>query len=516
MNTALTVDPQVNWTIVEAATTALNTAVADLAAFTTTLAPVIATATEALDASATAKTAHIAAGGAVTDTEYANVETKEGDLNTALTAVPQVTVDITNATTALNTDVGTLVTATDALAAAIVAGDAALTASGLAKTAHIAAGGAVTDTEYEAVVTAETDLNTALTAVPKVTLDITNATDALDTAVTNLGTFSGVLEDANAALVLSAAAKTAHIAAGGDAEDAEYVAVVTEEGVLTTALAAVPKVTVDISNATGDLDIAVAALVVETEVLELAAAVAAGNDALTASGLAKTAHIAAGGLAEGLQYVAVEDAEVILTTALAVGPPQVTADVVAATTALNTAVANLEAVTVLLTTYDRILPLHDGWTLISTDKWIDSETSAWEGDATLKFKYTGVAFVEAYFDDLKPVEALYVKMPGGGWAGLNYLDAAPGMSAKELVEGWNLISSGTEADAGAVLSPLQDIGNQGTGLTTLVSQGGYNFTTGDWYIDASDWTNVTGETMNPFDGYWIYMNAAKSFGVILQ
>jgi hypothetical protein len=176
--------------------------------------------------------------------------------------------------------------------------------------------------------------------------------------------------------------------------------------------------------------------------------------------------------------------------------------------------------------YDRLLPLHDGWTLLSTDKWIDAESSAWVGTATLVLKHTAQGFLSATFADLEPVEALYVKMPGGGWAGLNYADVAPGVSAKDLVAGWNLISSATaNSSAAAILSPLRyvQVGQQqGVCLTTVVSQGNYNVSGRSFYLSAltdADWTAQTPWSLAftplcPFDGFWVYMNAAKSFGVI--
>jgi hypothetical protein len=171
----------------------------------------------------------------------------------------------------------------------------------------------------------------------------------------------------------------------------------------------------------------------------------------------------------------------------------------------------------LFNIYDRILTLHtNGWTLISTDNYTNSSTSAFEG-VTLAYKYGATGFLSATIADLAPVEAIYVKTTGAGLVGLSYSTAAPGASTKDLVAGWNLVSSATATDAGIVLSPLRyvTIGTvQGVGLATLVSQGSYNLNTGDWYIDATTWTNLTGNTMSPFDGYWVYMNAAKSFGVI--
>ena len=174
--------------------------------------------------------------------------------------------------------------------------------------------------------------------------------------------------------------------------------------------------------------------------------------------------------------------------------------------------------------FDKAIDLNDNaWTLISTDDYIISsgdDTSAFEGSVSLKYKYTGSSYTSATVADIEPVEALYVKTTSDdGLVGLNYSTAAsPGASIKDLLAGWNLISSATSTDAGIVLSPLHyvQIGEQeGTGLATLVSQGSYNLTTIDWYIDATTWANVTG-TMDPFDGYWVYMNAAKSFGVLPQ
>jgi hypothetical protein len=178
--------------------------------------------------------------------------------------------------------------------------------------------------------------------------------------------------------------------------------------------------------------------------------------------------------------------------------------------------------------YNTLLTLNaDGWTLISTDKEVISSgatTSTWEGTATLVYKHTTTGFLSATFADLKPVEALYVKMSGSGKAGLNYSGGTPGVSSKDLVAGWNLISSATgdANNASAVLSPLRyvQVGNQqGVGLTTVVSQGNYNKNTASFYLATltdSDWTTLGTKTLSPFDGYWVYLNAAKTFGVIPQ
>lgn len=182
--------------------------------------------------------------------------------------------------------------------------------------------------------------------------------------------------------------------------------------------------------------------------------------------------------------------------------------------------------------YDKILDLNNNaWTLISTDDYIISsgdDTSAFEGTVSLKYVYTGSSYVSAFVTDIEPVEALYVKTTGSdGLVGLNYsTTASPGASIKALLAGWNLVSSATStaSNAVAVLSPIRyvQIGEQqGVGLTTLVSQNSYNLNTGDFYIPTlieANWTGtpLTTTTLDAFDGYWVYMNAAKSFGVIPQ
>ncbi|MBA7685320.1 hypothetical protein ES703_93739 [subsurface metagenome] len=167
-------------------------------------------------------------------------------------------------------------------------------------------------------------------------------------------------------------------------------------------------------------------------------------------------------------------------------------------------------------TFDKTLALKDGWTLVSIDKAV-ADDSIWVGKE-LAYTYTpGGGYAEATPSDLEPVDALYVKTVGGGGVGINYSGGVPVASSKNLEAGWNLISSATIDNARNVLSPLRyiDVGDeQGVGLATLVSQGSYNQHTEGWYVDATIWENLSDKEMNPFDGYWVYMNAAKNFGVV--
>jgi hypothetical protein len=171
------------------------------------------------------------------------------------------------------------------------------------------------------------------------------------------------------------------------------------------------------------------------------------------------------------------------------------------------------------TVYDEILDLPEGWTLISIPLWINATDSAWLDEPVLQYKAAGSVFSsEVTLADLKPVEALYVKMDSAGELGIIYSTDAQGVSAKELLAGWNLISSANSdsLNAQAVLSGLRDVAGAGTGLTTVVSQGIYNRTSGDFYVDATEWGNLAEITLDPFDGYWIRMNAAKIFSIVPQ
>jgi hypothetical protein len=118
------------------------------------------------------------------------------------------------------------------------------------------------------------------------------------------------------------------------------------------------------------------------------------------------------------------------------------------------------------------------------------------------------------------VDAYYIKTDGGGGVGINYSTSAPGVVTKSLGAGWNVISCAAETDVYVLLNQLRyaQIGEQeGVGLTSLVGQASYNqylaTTFGNTLVTDAEWAAI-GVTLNAFDGYWVYMNAAKSFGVI--
>ncbi len=178
-------------------------------------------------------------------------------------------------------------------------------------------------------------------------------------------------------------------------------------------------------------------------------------------------------------------------------------------------------------TFDKTLALKDGWTLVSTNKAVAANTT-WVG-TTLEYKYAldpvsgELDFLDPTVTDLVPVSALYLKTAGGGGVGIDYSTSAPGVSGKMLLTGWNLISGATtdtEIPASAILSPLAVVAigeDMGPGLATFASQGGYNQYAPSRFIPTlteAGWNALSEFPLNPFDGYWVYMNAAKSFGVI--
>ena len=174
----------------------------------------------------------------------------------------------------------------------------------------------------------------------------------------------------------------------------------------------------------------------------------------------------------------------------------------------------------LPTAFDKTLALNIDWTLVSTDNWVSANCTV-GANVTLAYNYTpSLSYFEVDPTDLVPVNALYLKTEEGGAVGIIYSGGVPVASSKDLELGWNLVSSATETDAKAVLSPLRYVPvgeQQGVALTTVVSQGNFNQYSDSFYLATlgpGDWNALEGYDLNPFDGYWIYMNAGKPFGVV--
>jgi hypothetical protein len=200
-----------------------------------------------------------------------------------------------------------------------------------------------------------------------------------------------------------------------------------------------------------------------------------------------------------------------------------------ATSVTNEANSNI-VTAVFPTTYDYTIDLNpNGWTLVSTDNYIITDGSSTSsaflnlGTGSMIYKYTGTGWATGFVTDLDPVHALYVKTTGSdGQLGLNYSGIQPGPSTVNLVAGWNLISTASYGYATDILSSLRyvQVGTQQViGLATLVNQGSVNYDDGyndSFYVDATNWRNLSNYEyyLSPFDGYWVYMNAPTTFGVI--
>ena len=165
-------------------------------------------------------------------------------------------------------------------------------------------------------------------------------------------------------------------------------------------------------------------------------------------------------------------------------------------------------------TYDKTLPLKDGWTLFSVDKAVSDPV--WVGEILLAYKHTPTGgFVPATAADLKPLTAIFVKTNGGGGVGFNYPEGGPAIDSKNLEAGWNLIGSPAGITSKALLAPLRyvTVGTQQiVGLTSLISPGEYNLS--GVSFDKATLTDLQWMTLPdlaPFDGYWASMEAAEVF-----
>lgn len=178
------------------------------------------------------------------------------------------------------------------------------------------------------------------------------------------------------------------------------------------------------------------------------------------------------------------------------------------------------ALTTAIDLRDMYIHLPDGWSLISPDRaWSGWDTV--DAELTLTYAYDegeGVmAFRAPEQGALPPLTALYVKTNGGGWIMADYPVDDLGMYTTDLKVGWNLIGiPETNAATGAVLSPLRYGAGSEIALATLASQGGYNPSGVNFYQNMTgEWIEIELPTLHPFDGYWVCMNVAKEFGVVV-
>lgn len=183
------------------------------------------------------------------------------------------------------------------------------------------------------------------------------------------------------------------------------------------------------------------------------------------------------------------------------------------------------------TTYDQTLALTeaDGWTLVSAPQLLSEApavVSDDEGSAAL-LVYEGGEFVSPseFSEDLKkPVGAFYAKTENKGGVGFKYAESGPASTSKDLTVGWNLVGTNNAGTAQNEFSSIQNTGTD-AGMVTLFVPDSYNSkkeaANSDFYtawgedanhdINANPITNLPENNLSIYDGYWIFMNAAKAF-----
>lgn len=133
---------------------------------------------------------------------------------------------------------------------------------------------------------------------------------------------------------------------------------------------------------------------------------------------------------------------------------------------------------------------------------------------------------ETGFDEIvKPVSAFYVFASSNGSLGFTFAAiAAGGQSTKSLTAGWNLLGTNSPGTAVNELSQIQNTTTT-AGMVTLHVPNGANgnkdFGHTDWGIDGDQDRNANpisalpNRNLSEWDGYWVFMNAPRSYSKLL-
>ncbi|OGN00594.1 MAG: hypothetical protein A2736_02650 [Candidatus Yanofskybacteria bacterium RIFCSPHIGHO2_01_FULL_41_27] len=183
------------------------------------------------------------------------------------------------------------------------------------------------------------------------------------------------------------------------------------------------------------------------------------------------------------------------------------------------------------TIYDQTIALTEvnGWTLISAPQLLSDApaVASDDGGSAALLVYEGGEFVspsEFSADMKKPVGAFYAKTENKGGVGFKYAESGPANTSKDLTVGWNLVGTN---NAGLAQDEFSSIQNTGTdaGMVTLYVSDTYNSrkeaANSDFYtswggdgnhdINANPITNLPGNNLSIYDGYWVFMNTTKEF-----
>ncbi len=166
------------------------------------------------------------------------------------------------------------------------------------------------------------------------------------------------------------------------------------------------------------------------------------------------------------------------------------------------------------------------WALVSAPTLLDkAPTVTDDGDgAVALLVYENGEFVTPSADNediIKPVSAFFVKTTSTGQVGFSYANiTSPTQTSKQLSTGWNLVGTNYDGLAEDEFSSIQDT-ETSAGMLTLYAPDAYNskkdsgFSSWDGYEDrdlnARPITALPDYNLSRYDGYWVYLNAAKTF-----
>ncbi len=184
---------------------------------------------------------------------------------------------------------------------------------------------------------------------------------------------------------------------------------------------------------------------------------------------------------------------------------------------------------VLTINFNDIIALTEAgkWTLVSAPTLLNETPTITDDEdgAVALLVYENGEFVtpsENNENIIKPVNAFYVKTTNTGKVKFKYANiTSPTQTSKQLTTGWNLVGTNNDGSAQNEFSSIQNTPTN-SGMVTLFVSDIYNarknFGYISWGEDANQDLNANPITELPennniskYDGYWIFMNAAKEF-----
>jgi len=175
-------------------------------------------------------------------------------------------------------------------------------------------------------------------------------------------------------------------------------------------------------------------------------------------------------------------------------------------------------------TYDLTIALTEAgeWTLVSAPQLLSEAPAIIDDEAAVvaMLGYESGEFTTPT-DSEKPVSAFYVQTTNMGGIGFTYATATSlTQTSKDLAIGWNLIGTNS---VGTAIDEFSSIQNTGTdaGMITLHVPDTQNerkdygntvwSTDGDRDLNANPITELPVKNVSIYDGYWVFMNVAKTF-----